>query len=207
MNISDGIEIDKSRINETVRENMRIDIFKYKRRLSLFLIFIPISFIYFLFSAILSYILFKELFPEAWLYFSLIIFLTISRIEAQIISHFRFYPLGEIIVKDNMILVNSKEGNEEYLLNEIKNMKIYYAGDRYWQPLIKIFRKSKGRSRYVSVHWTKREDEIMSIDKIFIEGKEFQIKIRNQEEKNNLFNMISYLKRKKINVDLEGEIS
>jgi hypothetical protein len=185
---------------------MQFDLFKYHRRLILFFTGIPISFALFILSFLISWILFKEQFPVAWLFIGFILFSILTNIEVEIVSYFRFYQLGEIIITDDKIIVNSKNGNKEYLLNEIRNMKIYYAGDRYWKPLIKIFRKSKGRSRYISVHWSRKEDELKWIDKIYIDNEEYQIKIRNQEEKDILLNLISFLKRKRINLLLEGEI-
>jgi hypothetical protein len=185
---------------------MYFDIFKYQRKLFLFFVGIPISFALFLISFMIGWILFKQYFPIGWMYLSFLIFITIGWFETKIISYFRFKPLGAMVVEKEKIVLNFYNNSKEYNLKELKQVRIFYAGDKFWKSFIGVLTWFKGKTRYCSNHWTRKKDELQGIDKIFLNDEEYHVKIRNQNEKNQLLIFFELLKNNKIDVVWQGEV-
>ena len=111
-----------------------------------------------------------------------------------------------IAVKSDKIVLSFVNNSKEYNLKELKQVRIFYAGDKFWKSFFYLLTKLKGKTRYYSNHWTRKDDELKGIDKIFLNDEEYHVKIRNQDEKNQLLNFMNFLKSKKINVVWQGEV-
>ena len=170
-------------IKKTTMKNQQLDIIDFKNRRWLFLIIIPIIFIVFILTFSI-YLLLVTSTEKIGFCLTFVFFLFEIRILIIIFSKFRYVSNGKLVFNEKSIFSIKSSDLFDLSWDNIKDIKFYYRGDRFWR--IKIGRISihRGRYRYNNLHWylTKDTDEQI-IDKIEINGKIKYVKIRNENEK------------------------
>lgn len=178
----------------------KLDIFEFKNRPWLFIIIIPFFFILFLFWFGLFVLVISEhldyvIIPFILFFFSL-------RLLSILISKFRFKPNGQLTFSLTGIAI--RENDSFYNLNweKVKNIKLEYAGDRFWKSRIGLHQKLKGYNRYHSTQWYGKKKDHMILDRITINDKLYFVKIRNLKEKESFYKLKDISEKKDINIEL-----
>lgn len=161
----------------------KLKMFKFKNRIYLFLIAIPLIFIVFIITYFI-YFLLRRNENAIYFYITLIIFLIEVFILISLLSKLRYIPNGELTFNNFGI----EYENRKYSWKQIKTLNFYYRGDMLWKSAVPIFARLKSYNRYSNLHWNliKGMDEKM-LDKIQIQGEDIYIKIRNEQEKESFF--------------------
>ncbi len=161
----------------------KLKIFKFKNRIYLLLIAIPLTFILFI-TTFSIYFLIRPNEHSIYFYLTFITFLLELFLLVGLLSKFRYIPNGQLAFNSLEI----EYGNRKYSWKEIKTMNFYYRGDMLWKSKVPIFALLKSYNRYTNLHWNliKGIDEKI-LDKIQIHGEDIYVKIRNDQERESFF--------------------
>lgn len=173
---------------------------KYKNRLFLFLLFIPVSFALFLFTALVLFvIIYKSDPPSYGFYIFILVFIIVLNLVVIPFSKLRYVPNGVFHFDSNHL---SHKGTKTFW-KEISSIDFYYRGDKLWKSKFIIFQWYKGFFRYNNLSYVavKKYNEKL-VDKIVINSSHtFYFKIRNQKEKDSFFKLRDFAVDAQVNTE------
>ncbi len=174
-----------------------LKIFKFRNRVYLFLIAIPLTFILFI-TTFFIYFLIRPNENSIYFYLAFIVFIIQVFVLISLLSKFRYIPNGRLSFNSLEIVY----GNQKYKWKDIKTINFYYRGDLLWESKVPIFKLLKPYNRYNNLHWNmiKGMDEKM-LDKIQVNEEDIYVKIRNVQEKEYFFMLNRIAKEKGVIVD------
>lgn len=108
------------------------------------------------------------------------------------------------INKNKLIIKNLDDIQEEYESNQIESLKFFYLGDYEWRARNPRFQKYKSRQRYKIC----RNGKILtpdSFDKIYINSKQYLVKIKEFTNKEYFYKLVDWAKSYKIKFELVEE--
>ncbi|MCC9138967.1 hypothetical protein ACFSKU_14715 [Pontibacter silvestris] len=179
---------------------MKLEAFEFKNRWWVFVIAIALQVMLFL-SCFYLYATFFDLPNKGAFYLTFLLFLILSSILIRAIAKkYRFISIGQLTLIDDYLL-QSKTKIKLPISNSTE-LKVNYAGDKYWKSSFKPLMLYKQLLRYDHLFGTSGLKE--SFDYIEANGKRIYIKIKNEADKKAFFELIEKLQQ--LNPDLEKSI-
>ena len=127
-------------------------------------------------------------------YLTILLFLILSSVLIRTIAkRYRFVSLGQLLLIDNQLL-QSKSRNKLSISN-YTDLKVKYAGDKYWYSSFKPLMMYKQLLRYDHLFGTSALSE--SFDYIEANGKRIYVKIKNEADKQAFFEFVEKLQQLK----------
>jgi len=183
-------------------DRTQLDIIDFKNRIWLLFLLIPITFALFILTFLFYFIL-RTNENSFGFFMTFVIFIIEVQLLKVIFSKFRYVPDGQLNFNESGISKDKSLDKFNYNWREIKEIKFYYRGDRFWRLKLGSLTINRGRRRYHNLHWLgKKGLDEKTIDRIDLNDKIIYVKIRNQNEKDIFHQLISLSKKKECDVKI-----
>lgn len=171
---------------------IRLELFEFKNRPWLLLIGIPIPFLLFLLNFMFYFLIVPESFRNGVTFFiPMVVFYCEILALNHLLAKFRYINSGTLEYNGDQICFSHNEGEDQIKWSEISSVIVYYAGDERWKKQWSEFlRKLKVYRRYNNTHWYGfNKLDLRVLDRIKINETVYFVKIKNQADKDSLFEL------------------